>query len=67
MFQVYTEKDFSEFTKSMIGEFKDIDEAIDAAEKAIKDKEGLRYIIEETTGHFNSWGELETRVVLESK
>lgn len=67
MYQVYTEKDNSEFTKSMIGEFKDIDEAIDFADKAIEGKEGLRYIIEETTGHFNSWGELETRVVLESK
>ena len=67
MFQVYTEKDYSEFTKSMIGEFKDIDEAIDFAEKAIDGKVDLRYIIEETTGHFNSWGELETRVVVESK
>ena len=67
MFQVYTERDYSEFTKSMIGEFKDIDEAIDFAEKAIEGKDDLRYIIEETTGHFNSWGELETRVVVESK
>lgn len=67
MFQVYTEKDYSELTKSLVGEFKDIDDAVDAAEKAIENKEGLRYIIEETTGHMNSWGELQTRVVLESK
>ena len=67
MFNVYTEKDYSDLTKTLVGEFKDLDEAIDAAQKAIEGKSDLRYIVEETTGHFNSWGELETRVIVESK
>lgn len=67
MFNVYTEKDYSDLTKTLVGEFKDLDDAIDAAQKAVENKPELRYIVEETTGHFNSWGELETRVIVESK
>ena len=67
MFSVYTEKDYSDLTKTLVGEYKDLDEAIEAAQKAIENRDDLRYIVEETTGHFNSWGELETRVIVESK
>ena len=66
MFQVYTEKDHSNLTKTMIGEFADEDEAIEFAKKAIEGKAGLRYIVEETTGRFNSYGELIADVVEES-
>ena len=67
MYNVYTEKDYSDLTKTLIGEFKDLDEAIDAAQKAIEGQDDLRYIVKELTGHFNSWGEMETRVIVESK
>ena len=50
----------------MIAEFKDLDEAIEYAKKAIEGKPGLRYIIEETTGRFDSYGELISTVVEES-
>ena len=66
MFHVYTEKDHSDLTKTMIAEFKDLDEAIEYAKKAIEGKPGLRYIIEETTGRFDSYGELISTVVEES-
>lgn len=66
MFQVYTSKDKSELSKNLVGEFKDYDEAMDFAEKAIEGKSGLRYIVEETNGTVNSYGDLIASVVAES-
>ena len=66
MYHVYTEKNRSELTKTLIGDFKDYDEAMDAAEKAIEGKPELSYIVEETDGHFNSYGELVAEVVAKS-
>jgi len=66
MFQVYTEKDHSNLTKTLIGEFADEDEAIEFAKKSIEGKANLRYIVEETQGNFNSYGELVTFLVDES-
>lgn len=66
MFQVYTAKDKSELSKNLVGEFKDYDEAMDFAEKSIEGKEELRYIVEETNGCVNSYGELIATVVAES-
>ena len=66
MFQVYTAKDKSQLSKNLIGEFKDRDDAMDCAEKAIEGKEGLRYIVEETNGCVDSYGELIATVVAES-
>ena len=66
MFQVYTAKDKSELSKNLIGEFKEYDDAMDCAEKAVEGKEGLRYIVEETNGCVDSYGELIATVVAES-
>ena len=66
MYHVYTEKNRSDLTKTLIGDFKDYDEAMDAAEKAIEGKPELNYIVEETDGHFNSYGELVAEVVAKS-
>ena len=66
MFQVYTATDKSELSKNLIGEFSDYDEAMDCAEQSIEGKEGLRYIVEETNGCVNSYGELIATVVAES-
>ena len=66
MYHVYTEKNHSDLTKTLIGDFKDYDEAMDAAEKAIEGKPELNYIVEETDGHFNSYGELVAEVVAKS-
>ena len=56
MFQVYTAKDKSELSKNLIGEFKEYDDAMDCAEKAIEGHSDLRYIVEETNGCVNSYG-----------
>ena len=66
MFQVYTSSDKSELSKNLIGEFKDWDDAMDCAEQSIEGKKGLRYIVEETNGTVNSYGELIATVVAES-
>ena len=66
MFQVYTAKDKSELSKNLIGEFKEYDDAMDYAEKAIEGHSDLRYIVEETNGCVNSYGELIATVVAES-
>ena len=65
MFQVYTAKDKSELSKNLIGEFKEYD-AMDCAEKAIEGHSDLRYIVEETNGCVDSYGELIATVVAES-
>lgn len=39
---------------------------MDFAEKSIEGKEGLRYIVEETNGCVNSYGDLIATVVAES-
>ena len=66
MYHVYTENDYSEFSKTLIGEFTDLEEAMDKARSAIENKPDLRYIVEETDGHVNNYGELITTVVAES-
>ena len=66
MYSVYTEKNHSQITKTLVGEFKDYDEAMDCAEASVEGKPELRYIVEETDGHFNSYGELVTTIVAES-
>ena len=66
MFQVYTQQRGAELTKTLVKETKDFEEAFEIAEKAIDGKPELKYIIEETTGHFNSYGDLLVDVVAES-
>ena len=66
MFQVYTSTDKSELSKNLVGEFKEWDDAMDCAEKAIEGKKGIRYIVEETNGTVNSHGEQIPTVVAES-
>ncbi len=66
MFHVYTQKKGAELTKTLVNDFSDLEEAFACAEKSIEGKSDLKYIIEETSGHFNSYGELLADVVAES-
>ena len=67
MFQVYTQEGNKELTKTLIGEFKDYDAAMDKAEAVVEGKAGLRFIVEETNGCFNSYGDLVSTVVAEGE
>ena len=66
MYHVYTEKDYSEFSKTLVGEFTDLEEAMEKARNSIENRPELRYIVEETDGHVNNYGELITTVIAES-
>lgn len=66
MFQVYTQEGRKTLTKTLVGEYKDYDEAMDKAEQSIEGKSGLKYIVEETNGCFNSYGDLVAEVIAES-
>ena len=66
MFHVITERDYSEFSRKQIGEFADFDKALEAAQKAIAGREDLRYIIEQTDGHVDSYGNQIVTIVAES-
>ena len=60
MYHIYTIKNKSEFSKTLVAETKDYDEALEKAEKAIAGKEGYNYVVEETDGSMNSYGELRS-------
>lgn len=66
MYHVIIEKDYSEFSRKQIGEYSNFDRALEVAQKAIEGKEGLRYIIEKTDGHVDSYGNQIVTVVAES-
>ena len=66
MYHVYTERDYSEFSRALLVEYTDLEEAKNAAEKAIKEDPELNYIIMETDGHVNNYGELITTIVAQS-
>lgn len=67
MYHVITERDYSEFSRKQIGEYTNFDRALEVAQKAIAGKEGLRYIIEKTDGHVDSYGNQIVTVVAESE
>ena len=67
MFHVITERDYSEFSRKQIGEFADFEKALETAKKAIEGKDGLRYIIEKTDGHIDSYGNQIVTIVAESE
>ena len=67
MYQVYVERNYSELSRNLLGEYSSLEEARAVAKKAIVENDELNYIIEETDGHFNSYGDLVTTVVEESQ
>ena len=66
MYQVYVERNYSELSRNLVGEYSSLEEARVVAKKTISENPELNYIIEETDGHFNSYGDLVTTVVEES-
>ena len=72
MYQVYVERNYSELSRNLLGEYSSLEDARAAAKKAIYENKCLEFsdlcfeIIEETDGHFNSYGDLVSTVVEES-
>lgn len=66
MYQVYIKKDTGFDSKKLIGEFSDYDKATEKIEAELAKDKDIKYVIEETSGHVDSYGELLTTVVDEN-
>lgn len=63
MYQLYIMDEKAFDSKKFIGEYSDIENARTRLQKEfLKDKD-TKYVIEQTTGHVNSYGELTANVV----
>lgn len=62
MYNVYIKKQNS-YNPDLAGEFANINEAIKFATEAKEKDSSISYTIEETSGHFDSYGEPLTMVV----
>lgn len=63
MYQLFIEKE-NDFAPNLEGEFEELDQAREAAEKAKAADSSIYYEIKETDGHVNNYGELIATVVV---
>jgi len=66
MYQVYIKKETGFRSKTLIGEFKDIDKAYEKIEDELVKNKDIKYVLEETTGHVDIYGELTVDVIEEN-
>lgn len=66
MYQLYIIDESAFDPKKLVGEFSDIDNAHARLKKEFTRNEDTKYIIEQTTGHVNSYGDLIATVVEEN-
>ena len=62
MYNVFVKKQ-GQYSPDMVGEFSNINDAINLAISLKEKDETISYTIEETTGHFDSYGEPISTVV----
>ena len=63
-YQLYVKKEGA-FARDFIGEYAEYEEISDRAQKEKEKDPSIKYTIEETSGSFNSYGELLTEVIEE--
>jgi len=66
MYQVYIKKESGFSSKKLIGEFKDFDKASERIQEELAKNADLKYLIEETTGRVDNYGDLVATVVEEN-
>lgn len=66
MYHVYVIDETAFDSKKLIGEFSDIDNAHARLQKEFTKNEDTKYVIEQTTGHVNSYGDLIATVIEEN-
>lgn len=64
MYQVYIKK--GTVLRNLIGEFKDFDKAEEKIEQELAKDKDIKYVIEETTGHVDIYGNLSTEIIEEN-
>lgn len=62
MYNVYVKKEGS-YNPDLVGEYSDINKALEVANKLKEENPAISYTIEETSGHFDSYGEPISTVV----
>lgn len=62
MFNVFVKKS-GQYTPDMVGEFSNINDALKLANELKEKDNSISYTIEETSGHFDSYGEPISTVV----
>lgn len=66
MYHVYVVDESAFDPKKLVGEYKDIDKAHEKVQNVLVRNQDAKYIIEQTTGHVDSYGELIATVVEEN-
>lgn len=66
MYHVYIKEQTGFDSKKLIGEFKEIDDAYAKVDAELAKNKDIKYVIEETTGHVNNYGDLIVSVVEEN-
>lgn len=66
MYQVYIKKASGFASKQLIGEFRDFDKASEKIQNELAKNPEIKYLIEETTGRVDNYGELVATVVEEN-
>lgn len=66
MYHVYVIDESAFDPKKLVGEFSNIDNARARLEKEFAKNKDIKYVIEQTTGHVNSYGELLATVIEEN-
>lgn len=66
MYQLYFIDETAFDPKKMVGEFSDLSNARARAEKELTRNNDTKYVIEQTTGHVDSYGNLLATVVEEN-
>ena len=66
MYQVYIKVETAFESKKLIGEYSDYDNATEKVEEVLAKDKDIKYIIEETSGHVDSYGNLTANVIDEN-
>ena len=66
MYQVYIKKETGFRSKNLIGEFEDIEKAYEKIEAELAKNKDIKYVLEETGGHVDIYGELTVDVIEEN-
>lgn len=66
MYHVYVKKETGFESKKLVGEYRNLDDAYAKVEKEMAKDKDTKYVIEETTGHVDNYGELIATVVEEN-
>ncbi len=66
MYHVYLKEESLFDSKKLIGEYSSLEKAEERAEKELAKNKDIKYVIEQTTGHVDNYGELIATVVQEN-